>query len=131
VPYITLEARDRIAEGGHPRDPGELNYVISKLLIDSARYTYHSGERSKFINREVRNACDVYILRSDRMSYQRINDVVGALICAGHEYARRTGDVFPRTLCADIASDFYTAVAVPYELKKIQENGDLPYATRR
>jgi hypothetical protein len=131
VPYITLEARDRIAEGKHPRDPGELNYAISMKLIESARYTYHSGDRSKFVRREVRLICDVYLLHSDRVNYQRMNDVTGALICAGHEYARRTGDVYMKLLCGEIAADFYSDVAVPYEIRKIQENGDLPYASRR
>jgi hypothetical protein len=130
VPYIPLEARDRIDAGEAPRNAGELNYKLSQILIHSKRYTYHSGERAKQINKAARVACDSY-LAADRLSYQRINDVVGALIGSGFEYARRTGDTYPRTLMFDIASDFYHAVAVPYEIRKTQENGDLPYDDRR
>jgi len=79
MPYIYQLRREYLDV--YPIDaetPGELNYVITKLLID-----YVGGE----------------------VSYQSINDVVGALEGAKLEFYRR--------------------VASPYEDKKILENGDV------
>jgi len=60
---------------------GELNYVITMVAI---RY-----------------------IRDHGLSYQTINDVMGAFISASQEFYRR--------------------VAVPYEEKKRKKNGDIPY----
>lgn len=129
MPYIPLESRDRIDAGEPPRNPGELNYKLSSILISSKRFTYQSGERMMFLNREIRVAVDSY-LAFETLSYQRLNDVVGAIVCAGHEFARRTGDTFARNVMSDHALRFYTTYAVPYEIRKMQENGDLPYVVR-
>jgi hypothetical protein len=45
-----------------------------------------------------------FYIKDKGLSYQTINDVVGALTC-----------------CKD---EFYRRIAVPYEQKKIRENGD-------
>lgn len=83
MPYIKQEDRN----GFHQalalmpliHTPGELNYLISKLLFS---YAHHSG-----------------------LSYQKINDIIGALEGAKLEFYRR--------------------VAVPYEESKIKLNGDV------
>lgn len=78
MPYIKYE--DRIAmEHRHPKTAGELNYCITDL-------------------------CRLY-LNHQRLSYQTINDIVGALEGAKLE--------------------FYRCIAVPYEEQKIKENGDV------
>jgi len=79
MPYIAKDARERLAGGAAVEKPGELNYAISRI-------------------------CDRY-LASRGLSYQVINDVVGALECAKQEFYRR--------------------VAAPYEDRKIRENGDV------
>lgn len=80
MPYVPSNIRDYLDMDGAPRNSGELNYQITQLLI----YYWHISEPK---------------------SYQRINDILGALEGAKLEFYRR--------------------VAVPYEDKKIIENGDV------
>lgn len=78
MPYISPESRERLRY--HPaKTPGELNY----LLTDEIR---------------------AYI-ESKGLSYQTINDIIGALEGAKLEFYRR--------------------IAAPYENTKIIENGDV------
>ncbi len=79
MPYIKQAMRKTL---DRPKQwiegPGELNYVITRAI-----QTYLPPD----------------------MSYQVINDVIGALECAKQEFYRR--------------------VVVPYEQEKIEENGDV------
>ena len=77
MPYIKPERRRELGETPVPRDAGELNYMITMLIRRYAR---------------------------EKLSYQRINDIVGALEGAKLEFVRR--------------------VVNNYEDKKIIENGD-------
>jgi hypothetical protein len=77
MPYIATNSRARAET--MPLTPGELNYAITILCKD---YLAAAG-----------------------LSYQHINDVLGALEGAKQEFYRR--------------------VAVPYEDGKIAENGDV------
>jgi hypothetical protein len=78
MPYITKGRRERLAVSwARPETPGELNYLITKLLLNYAQ----------------------------PLSYQKINDALGALEGAKLEFYRR--------------------VAAGYEDQKIQENGDV------
>ena len=79
MPYIKYNRREDLANGSAMTSAGELNYKITLLLID---YVHAKG-----------------------LSYQTINDIVGALDCAKAEFYRRK--------------------ALPYENKKIVENGDV------
>ena len=79
MPYIKQEDRKRIALLGIPRTVGELNYKLTKECL--GYLAFHN------------------------LSYQSINDVIGALECCKQE--------------------FYSRVAQPYELKKQLENGDV------
>jgi hypothetical protein len=78
MPYISKEAREEVKAFG-PRTAGELNYAITLLIKD---YQTHKG-----------------------LSYQTINDIVGALEGAKLEYTRR--------------------IVGPYENSKLSENGDV------
>lgn len=79
MPYITQKAREQIAAGAEPETAGELNYCITRLILQ-----YIEGEA---------------------LSYQNINDVLGALTGATHE--------------------FYCRIATPYEAAKRIANGDV------
>lgn len=85
MPYIKQEDREMLQVDSQwalywdASKPGELNYLFSKI-------------------------CAEYV-KAKGLSYQTINDIVGALENAKQEFYRR--------------------VAVPYEDKKIQENGDV------
>ena len=80
MPYINKETRELIKSGEYiPGTPGALNYQFT--------------------------ACIVNYVKELGLSYQTINDVVGALEGAKLE--------------------FYARVARPYEETKITENGDV------
>lgn len=79
MPYIDQKQRTMLARGVQPETPGQLNYLVTELIID-------------------------YVLGVG-LSYQAINDVLGAL-----EGAK---------------AEFYRRVAMPYENTKIDENGDI------
>lgn len=76
MPYIKDEDRSRAMD--EPQTAGELNYAVTTLIRD-------------------------YV--GQPLSYQRINDVLGALEGAKLEFYRR--------------------VVVPYENAKMAENGDV------
>lgn len=81
MPYIDLNARKRIDNGGAPETTGELNYAFTRLIDDFL--SYRGGIR-----------------------YSHLNEAIGALECAKLELYRRlagpyedqklaiTGDVY-------------------------------------
>ena len=83
MPYIKREDREKFKDciNALPelKSPGELNYLFTVISY--------------------------YYLRSNGLSYQKINDVLGALDGAGQE--------------------LYRKIAIPYEDEKIKENGDV------
>jgi hypothetical protein len=83
MPYITKRLRellvDKDAIDKAPLTPGELNFVLTSAINE--------------------------YIRANELSYQTINDIIGALEGAKMEFYRR--------------------VAVPYENAKMTENGDV------
>jgi hypothetical protein len=79
MPYIGVDRRAALINGAPMETPGELNYMITSLILE------YQGLKG--------------------LSYQTINDIIGALGGASHEYYRR--------------------VAVPYEYQKQLDNGDV------
>lgn len=79
MPYITKDDRDLIESIEDLRNPGQLNFYFTEAI---AQY-----------------------IRNRSLSYQAINDVIGALEGAKLE--------------------FYARVVRPYEDRKIKENGDV------
>ena len=81
MPYIKEKDRKLLAEGAAPDNAGELNYTITKLLLN---YLQRKGT-----------------------SYAVINEIMGVVSCVGWEFYRRhaapyedqkideNGDVFP------------------------------------
>jgi hypothetical protein len=63
MPYIKKEKRQKLAAGQKPSDPGELNYTITKLLL---QYVQDKGK-----------------------SYATFNDILGVLTAVGQEFYRR------------------------------------------
>lgn len=82
MPYINEKDRKTILEGiYHPETPGELNFIITKECLAYLNNT------------------------DDKISYQRYNDIIGALEACKLEFYRRSVSV--------------------YENEKIKENGDV------
>ena len=79
MPYVKKDKRVKLDNGKTPDNAGDLNYLFTKII-------------------------DEY-LKKEGLSYQKMNDIVGALEGAKLE--------------------FYRKVVVPYEDKKITENGDV------
>lgn len=76
VPYVLQQIRDELeAEGGYPVTPGELNYAITKLIVD-------------------------YFDRT-KPDYAGINEVIGVLECAKLELYRRVAAPYEDTKCAE------------------------------
>lgn len=63
MPYITPDARDCLDSGAFPDTPGELNYLLTMVVLD---YISHHGG-----------------------NYNTFNTAVGALECAKLELYRR------------------------------------------
>ena len=72
MPYIPKEIRENLAEGRAPWFSGELNYLITGLIM---RYMAANGG----------------------VSYANINAVVGALDCAKMEFYRRVAVPYENT----------------------------------
>lgn len=78
MPYIDEEARHRVMVDG-PNTSGELNYTLTNVINN---YVFRKG-----------------------LSYQTLNDVMGALDGAAREFYRR--------------------MVAPYEDQKKEQNGDV------
>lgn len=79
MPYIPENQRDQIVTTGAYEGPGKLNYLFTVLIRE--------------------------YIADKQLSYQTINDILGALEGAKLEFYRR--------------------IAVPYENTKLTENGDV------
>lgn len=88
MPYLTKKEKEKLDRVRVPQNGGELNYLITKLIRD---YIGKVGFNDK--------------LEPNKLNYQAINDVLGALEGAKLEYYRRIG--------------------VPYENMKLSINGDV------
>ena len=62
MPYVKPEVREELDKGSPPDNPGELNYVITKICIEYSKYL---------------------------PTYQVYNDIIGALECCKFEMYRR------------------------------------------
>jgi hypothetical protein len=68
MPYVSLEARRRLDAGEAPRNAGELNYTITRLVDE---YLVRQAEEG------------------GRLRYAHLNEAVGVLECAKLELYRR------------------------------------------
>ena len=64
MPYVNQSAREKLDNGKPPNTPGELNYLITKLV-------------------------DEYIQSKGALNYTNINESIGVLECAKLELYRR------------------------------------------
>jgi hypothetical protein len=85
MPYITQERRKALAAGETPKEAGELNYLVSKLV-------------------------DEYILEHGGVRYARINEVVGVLECAKLEVYRRIAAPYEDIKISE-SGDVYESIA--------------------
>lgn len=118
MPYITPNARKVLDNGkACPIDAGELNYVITKALLEET-CPIKLGER-------IEDILEKY-LQVNGTRYQRLNDILGVLFLAPYEYRRRKGVNHPAMFVTrELAARFLVETYNPYEDAKIKENGDI------
>lgn len=86
MPYITTEARNRLDSGSAPRNAGELNYAVTRL-VDA----YLAAAQSE----------------AGRLRYSHLNEAIGVLECAKLELYRRVAAPYEDEKMAE-AGDVYT-----------------------
>lgn len=79
-------------------------YIKDRMLHDITLGDYKAAREPGVLNYQITSLCKDY-WDDVGHRYQTINDIIGALECAKQEFYRR--------------------VVIPYEDKKIQENGDV------
>lgn len=112
MPYIKEHTREMAASD--PVAPGELNYALTKRALGCHGH----------LLRSLREIVDTYVLHehADVVRYDVINEVIGALTCAGMEARRRGYSDAPFKI---VAQDWYDEVAASYEDLCIAKNGDV------
>lgn len=121
MPYIRQERREvlnNMSKYNPPQTPGELNYQFTQAMIYS--------ETKKTLDQAFATFSLGYILEKE-LGYATINDIMGALICAGAEWAARTGKshCWQTDALKDYMAWFYKDIATPYEKDKRAKNGDV------
>lgn len=130
MPYIKKSDRARAVD--NPQKPGELNFAVTVRML---RVVDPKVEYGTFTFREeVRGLIAGYLKTRlpmpGMLNYDLINTIMGALSAAGFEFARRVPVQHPSRmdvlgLLGEVTNEFYTTTAVPYETKKIADNGDV------
>lgn len=119
MPYITQDRRRELTAGRHthaPETAGELNFLMTLVLI--------SGISEEYVIGRI-NALAFNYIKDRGLSYQIINDILGAMFGANAEYHRRTGSSMWTETMQVLMASFYREVAAPYEDTKIAANGDV------
>ncbi len=84
MPYLRYEDKARLDAHPFPEKPGELNYLITQLMLR-------------------------YWMKSPR-NYQALNDVVGAVESAKAEFQRRVVDIYEDKKLADNGDVYYGCI---------------------
>lgn len=125
MPYLTQEQKDALDNGAPPDTAGKLNYVLTRHALTLRA----NNDEDKFYSAVEVEVCN-YLAAVERVNYEVLNSVIGALECCRREWNRRRGTAYARDVSiadtlSDASSDFYTHTVVPYEDKKIAQNGDV------
>lgn len=130
MPYLDRDSILRVDTTGVLEAPGDLNWLVTRACIQYAEDRNLTNLNEK-IDRYVSSYCNQL---GD--SYTTYNNVVGAIVCCGLEFERRSDRI------ARIASDrsaltevsaalkewvasFYEGTVTPYECDKLECNGDV------
>lgn len=123
MPYADPATRERLNEGGAPETGGELNFVLTGLLLTRPP---HKWEQS------LLDECLDFLGPPSDYTYERFNTVFGALACCGMEYHRRMQHRVPEELMGflrrthgNLITTLYADHLAPYEDQKIAANGDV------
>ena len=116
MPYISTASRKRLGNemSPNPQTCGELNYQFTRYLQDGLieQWPYRC-----LMNRYV---------ELKGLSYNTLNDVIGAVTGALMEMRRRDkGHAVSGSTLYSALQEWYAEVAGPYEDEKIAANGDV------
>lgn len=124
MPYIAQIERNLLEAQPHlVNNVGQLNYLFTRTILE-----FQNGAMDRDALRErLEGILKDYQANMAHVSYQMINDVMGMIFCVSSELYRRIDDstFAPQMTLFEIAKDFYTEVAAPYENEKAAENGDV------
>lgn len=117
MPYIQRHLRDQAYRV--PLSAGELNYAITRRSLENFEETIDE------LMAGVRAIIDAYVTRRGQITYATVNEIIGVLTCAALEAIRRDVDADVVEALDQVATDWYAAVAAPYEDLKRAVNGDV------
>lgn len=137
MPYLTDENKQTLKNDSTPKKAGDINYLINLMLYAKFKdwnkqgvIKIGRGEVMNFPAKEIAAIMAGYIDDAP-LCYQRINDAVGACVCAIYEFIRRNPCEMPAillqkwdTVVIDFTASWYERNAVDYEDEKIKQNGD-------
>jgi hypothetical protein len=116
MPYVKQEDRKHLTkECVIAGSAGELNFCITYSIVQG------TFDAEKWFDKLKQYA------EIKGISYQTYNEIMGVLTCAYRELRRRDFNLFCEhgyDLGA-LGQQFYDEVLIPYEDKKIKENGDV------
>lgn len=121
MPYIKPEARAAVETERSVRTPGELNYSLTAFAIELK-------DDMPRLHAAIRLTVASYLIEKGypTFNYALLNEVIGALMCASMERARRIGKIDAAAMeLSDACADFYKEICIPYEDKAIAKNGDV------
>ena len=90
-PYIPQHLRANLVDCPVASNPGELNFLITDLILVylTDKYRYNPADKKE----------------EDEVNYEALNEIVGVLECAKHEFMRRLLDRYEdekRTINGDV-----------------------------
>lgn len=139
MPYIDGAAREALAAGAPSRTPGELNYVITRIIND---YVKAQGLSYTVLNDVMGVLHGVEPCVRDRRrplghppcNADELTHVIGRLLGEYMKVKASTSPTDERDTATEIAVDgvlssvmaeFYRRLVVPYEDRKREENGEV------
>jgi len=120
VPYIKQSDRDYLKNTGKPRNAGELNYLITLLLIKHTINYESINHMAAMIT-----LFEHVILKGNFYSAKPPKDKFGSEL---HDLLHTTEKLFTQDILGAFKcawSEFYRRKVAPYEDQKMVENGDV------
>lgn len=120
MPYIeSKERREKLRKGDAALNAGELNYQIFYYIKHQEKNSLNS-ERVYFV---IKGFVDEFL--KDKISYQKYNDMTGALIRCYKELDRRLNISYSILQILKNVMNSYDNEIAKYEDIKIQQNGEI------
>lgn len=138
MPYLKKKDRQRLTVNATPKSAGDINFLINLMLYDKFKDWHKQGVVNigkgvclNFPAKEMAAIMNSY-LNDGVINYQRINDCIGACVCAVYEFIRRNPCEMPVLILhkwdfviIDFTASWYERNVADYEDNAIKRNGDV------